>query len=74
VGERGPLKELGIEFSVDMNPAAIGIRFSHSNPVDSRSLIKKLEAKVSELVTLRGFFRHQAEWLWSLIFPVKSSS
>ena len=73
VGEKGSLKEMEVEVLVDRNPATIGIRFIHSSPVDSRQLIKKLEAKVSQLVSVRGFLRHQAEWIWSVISPSKSS-
>ena len=72
-GAQGRYKEMELEFSVDMNPAAIGLRFSQSSPMDSLELIKKLEAKVSQLVSVRGFLRHQAEWIWSVISPSKSS-
>ncbi len=71
-GLRGPWESLEVRFVYDTNPATIGIRFIQAMPlasdVEQRRLIVHLEKKVSELVTLGGFLRHQIDWICSLVF------
>lgn len=72
LGWQGPWKELELSLRFDVSPSIIGLRFFQEDTFDDKTvslaLVAKLEAKVSQLVRIRGFLQHQAEWIKSSLF------
>jgi len=74
-GLTGKWKEVEISLRIDSDPAIVGLRYFQQDPFqEARNLlllVGKLEQKVSQLVTVRGFLRHQFNWIMGCIFSKK---
>lgn len=75
VPEKGPWQEIELNLRFDTHPATLSLRYFAEDPFHDEkqlaTIVKKYEAKISQLVTVRGWLNHQWNWLKSLYFSPK---